>query len=108
MAYAEKTSVSVSRTKADIEELISWYGAEQFVSGFKETQQRSDLLFLVGRYDLYFLCQINRQGNTGIHQGAVIAGRMMQRILHGNKRAGVGGGPCILLSKQSWRQWRLE
>ena len=35
MAYAEKTSVSVSRTKADIEELISRYGAEQFVSGFK-------------------------------------------------------------------------
>ena len=35
MAYAEKTSVSVSRTKADIEKLISRYGAEQFVSGFK-------------------------------------------------------------------------
>lgn len=35
MAYAEKTSISVSKTKADIEELIQRYGAEQFISGFK-------------------------------------------------------------------------
>lgn len=36
MAYAEKTSVSVSKTKADIEELIQRAGAGQFISGFKE------------------------------------------------------------------------
>ena len=36
MAYAEKTTVSVSKTKADIEELIMKYGANQFISGFKE------------------------------------------------------------------------
>lgn len=36
MAYAEKTSVSVSKTKADIEDLIQKAGAEQFVSGYKE------------------------------------------------------------------------
>lgn len=36
MAYAEKTSVSVSKTKADIEELIQKAGAEQFVSGYKD------------------------------------------------------------------------
>lgn len=35
MAYAEKSSVSVSKTKVDIENLIQRYGAEQFVSGFK-------------------------------------------------------------------------
>ena len=35
MAYAEKTSVSVSRTKAEIEELVQRYGADQFVSGYK-------------------------------------------------------------------------
>lgn len=35
MAYAEKTSVSVSRTKADIEDLVQRYGADQFVSGYK-------------------------------------------------------------------------
>lgn len=35
MAYAEKTSVSVARTKADIEELVQKYGADQFVSGYK-------------------------------------------------------------------------
>lgn len=36
MAYAEKTSVSVARTKAEIEELIQQYGADQFVSGYKD------------------------------------------------------------------------
>lgn len=36
MAYAEKTSVSVSRTKADIEDLVQRYGADQFVSGYKD------------------------------------------------------------------------
>lgn len=36
MAYAEKTSVSVVKTKADIEELIQKAGAGQFVSGYKE------------------------------------------------------------------------
>lgn len=34
MSYAEKTSVSVSKTKADIEELIQKAGANQFASGF--------------------------------------------------------------------------
>lgn len=36
MAYAEKTSVSIGKTKAEIEELIQKAGAEQFVSGYKE------------------------------------------------------------------------
>lgn len=36
MAYAEKTSVSVSKTKADIEELIQKAGAGQFISGYKD------------------------------------------------------------------------
>lgn len=36
MAYAEKTSVSVAKTKADIEEMVQRYGADQFVSGYKE------------------------------------------------------------------------
>ena len=35
MAYAEKTSVSVAKTKADIEEMVQRYGADQFVSGYK-------------------------------------------------------------------------
>jgi hypothetical protein len=33
--YAENTSVSVARTKADIEEIIQKYSAQQFVSGFQ-------------------------------------------------------------------------
>lgn len=36
MAYAEKTNISVAKTKADIEELIQRAGAGQFVSGYKE------------------------------------------------------------------------
>lgn len=36
MAYAEKTSVSVAKTKAAIEELVQKYGADQFISGFKD------------------------------------------------------------------------
>ena len=36
MAYAEKTTISISRTKADIEDLIQKAGAEQFISGYKD------------------------------------------------------------------------
>lgn len=36
MAYAEKTSVSVARTKAEIEELVQQHRANQFVSGYKD------------------------------------------------------------------------
>ena len=36
MSYADKTTVSVAKTKADIEELIQKAGADQFVSGYKE------------------------------------------------------------------------
>ena len=36
MAYAEKTSVSVGKTKADIEEIIQKAGAGQFISGYTE------------------------------------------------------------------------
>lgn len=32
--YAENTSVSVAKTKADIEDIILKYGADQFVTGF--------------------------------------------------------------------------
>ena len=33
--YAENTSVSVARTKADIEDIIQKYGAQQFVTGYQ-------------------------------------------------------------------------
>lgn len=36
MPYAEKTTISIAKTKADIEELITKAGAGQFVSGYKE------------------------------------------------------------------------
>lgn len=36
MGYAEKTTVSIAKTKADIETLIQKAGAAQFVSGYRE------------------------------------------------------------------------
>lgn len=36
MAYAEKTSVSALKTKADIEALVQRYGADQFISGYRD------------------------------------------------------------------------
>lgn len=35
MAYAEKTSVTVDRSRAEIESLLRRYGADQFVSGWE-------------------------------------------------------------------------
>jgi hypothetical protein len=37
MAYAENTSVSVERSKAEIERTLSRYGARRFVSGWDQT-----------------------------------------------------------------------
>lgn len=36
MSYAEKTTVSVAKSKADIEEIVQKAGALQFVSGYRE------------------------------------------------------------------------
>lgn len=36
--YAENTSVSVTKTKAEIEEIIQKYGARQFVSGYQDNR----------------------------------------------------------------------
>lgn len=36
MSYAEKTTVSVAKSKADIEEMVQRAGADQFVSGYKD------------------------------------------------------------------------
>lgn len=33
MTYAQNTTVSISKTKADIEEMLQKAGADQFVSG---------------------------------------------------------------------------
>lgn len=38
MAYAEKTTVSVSKTKTDIEHVLKKYGADQFAYATKENQ----------------------------------------------------------------------
>lgn len=40
MSYAENTSVPVERSKAEIEGMLTKYGADQFVSGWKEREAR--------------------------------------------------------------------
>ena len=73
MAYAEKTSVSVAKTKADIEEMVQRYGADQFVSGY----------------------QTSRHVSTGILPDGARNGRRRQHSPHGSRPAGAGGGHCI-------------
>lgn len=40
MSFAEGTSVPIERSKAEIESMLVRYGAEQFVSGWGETEAR--------------------------------------------------------------------
>lgn len=40
MSFAEGTSVPIERSKAEIESLLTRYGAEQFVSGWAEQEAR--------------------------------------------------------------------
>ena len=40
MSYAEGTSVPVERSKAEIEGMLTRYGADQFVSGWKDRESR--------------------------------------------------------------------
>lgn len=40
----KKTTVSVTKTKADIEDLIIRYGADQFISGFNKPRARNPRL----------------------------------------------------------------
>lgn len=49
MSYAENTSVPVERSKAEIEGMLTRYGADQFVSGWSERQARVQFR-AVGRY----------------------------------------------------------
>lgn len=61
MAYAEKTAVSVSRTKAEIEELVQKYGADQFVSGYKS--DTAVIGFSMGGRQIRFLLQLPDKGD---------------------------------------------
>lgn len=40
MSFAENTSVPVERSKAEIETMLTRYGADQFVSGWAESEAR--------------------------------------------------------------------
>lgn len=51
--YASQTSVSVERTKAEIERLLAARGAQQFASGWKGTT--AVLAFALGRRSIRFL-----------------------------------------------------
>ncbi|MGL5436158.1 MAG: hypothetical protein ACRDBO_12280 [Lachnospiraceae bacterium] len=96
MAYAEKTSVSVSKSKADIEELIQKYGADQFVSGYKDNIAVIGFT-MAGRQIKFILPLPDKQAREyWIHQAAGRSEQRMPPVLPGNKRAGVAGEHCIL------------
>lgn len=54
--YAENTSVSVARTKADIEDTIQKYGAQQFVTGFQGS--RAAVGFTVFNRQIRFIIEL--------------------------------------------------
>ena len=93
MAYAEKTTVSVAKTKADIEELVQKYGADQFISGY-----RGDLAvigFSMADRQIRFILPLPKKKIICLHRAGTRGGRMMQQGPHGNRRAGQSGDPCI-------------
>ncbi len=45
MAFAEKTTVTVAKSKAEIEHLLEKYGAESFLSGWKREEGRAFVAF---------------------------------------------------------------
>lgn len=65
MAYAEKTTVSVAKTKADIEELIIRAGATQFVSGFKG--DAAMIGFVLGNRQIRFVLPLPDKAEKRFH-----------------------------------------
>ncbi len=51
--YAEGTSVSVEKSKAEIERLLQRYGADQFISGWD--QQQAYIMFRMERRQVKFV-----------------------------------------------------
>lgn len=56
MAYAKGTEVSVEKTRAEIERLVSNYGASGFVSGWQDT--RAMIEFIYGKKRIRFLLEL--------------------------------------------------
>lgn len=63
MAYAEKTSVSVAKTKADIEELIQKYGADQFISGYRNDVGVAVIGFTMSGIQIKFILPLPDKNN---------------------------------------------
>jgi len=61
MKYAEKTSVSVSKSKAEIEKTLTRYGAEQFISGWD--QQKAFIGFHMNGRGVKFLVPLPLKSN---------------------------------------------
>ena len=83
MAYAEKTSVSVVKTKADIEELIQKAGAD--------------------RYDLSCHYRISKTRHSGIHRNGELKEQKSKRMKRGSRHVGANGERYILSSRQNWK-----
>lgn len=56
MAYAKGTEVSVEKTRAEIERLVSNYGASGFVSGWQDT--RAMIEFIYGKKRIRFVLEL--------------------------------------------------
>lgn len=67
MSYAEGTSVPVERSKAEIEGMLQKYGADQFVSGWKEQEARVQFR-ASGRFVRFTLKMPNPKDQQFTHQ----------------------------------------
>jgi hypothetical protein len=55
MKYAAQTNVSVARSKAEIEEIVSRYGASQFGSATDTVQNRAMIQFVISKWMVRFI-----------------------------------------------------
>lgn len=66
MSFAEKTSVPVERSKAEIESMLMRYGAAQFVSGWSDNEAR--LRFRAKDRNVQFVLPLPRRDETRFTQ----------------------------------------
>src|SRR5215813_6093500 len=59
MSYARRTSVPVSRSRAEIESLVSRYGADQFGSATDSEAKRAMVQFRLGGWLLRFILPLD-------------------------------------------------
>jgi len=63
MGYAEKTVVPVERSRAEIEQLLARYGADQFISGWDDAKGMAMIRFRASGWMVMFLLPIPSQND---------------------------------------------